>query len=67
MKHMYRHNAPPTPESLTRAALKNLTREEMLAAKFAEETMRVPGSVPKAAPPPPPVKPMTFNLGLLIP
>lgn len=65
MKHMYRHNALPTPESMTRAALKKLTREQMLAAKFAEEIMRKP--VTNLLKPEPKLEPMTFSLGSLIP
>lgn len=65
MKQVYRHNAPPTPESLTRAALKQLTHKQMLAAKFAEEIMRKPVTnllKPESKP-----EPMTFSLGSLIP
>ena len=65
MKQVYRHNAPPTPESMTRAALKKLTREEMLAAKFAEDIMRKP--VTNLLTPEPKLKPLTFSLGSLIP
>ena len=65
MKHMYRHNALPTPESLTRAALKKLTREQMLAAKFADEIMRKP--VTNLLKPEPKPEPLTFSLGSLIP
>lgn len=64
MKQVYRHNALPTPESLTRAALKQLTHKQLLAAKFAEEIMRKP--VTNLLPEPKP-EPMTFSLGSLIP
>jgi hypothetical protein len=65
MKQVYRHNALPTPESMTRAALKKLTREEMLAAKFAEDIMRRP--VTNLLTPEPKLEPLTFSLGSLIP
>ena len=66
MKQVYRHNALPTPESMTRAALKKLTREEMLAAKFAEDIMHRP--VTNLLPiQEPKLEPMTFSLGSLIP
>ena len=66
MKQVYRHNALPTPESMTRAALKKLTREEMLAAKFAEDIMRKPVTnlLPLEQPK---LEPFTFSLGSLIP
>lgn len=68
MKQVYRHNALPTPESLTRAALKQLTHKQLLAAKFAEEIMNPPSSKPvtNLLPEPKP-EPMTFSLGSLIP
>lgn len=68
MKHMYRHNALPTPESMTRAALKKLTRGQMLAAKFADEIMNPPSKpVTNLLKPEPKLEPMTFSLGSLIP
>lgn len=68
MKQVYRHNAPPTAESLTRAALKQLTRKQLLAAKFAEEiTNPTSKPVTNLLPPEPKLEPMTFSLGSLIP
>lgn len=68
MKQVYRHNALPSPESMTRAALKKLTREQMLAAKFAEEVINNPPRKPVAnLLPEPKLEPMTFSLGSLIP
>ena len=66
MKQLHRHTSLPTPESMTRAALKKLTREEMLAAKFAEDIMHRP--VTNLLPiQEPKLEPMTFSLGSLIP
>jgi hypothetical protein len=65
MKQLHRHTSLPSPESMTRAALKKLTREEMLAAKFAEDIMHNP--VTNLLTPEPKFEPMTFSLGSLIP
>jgi hypothetical protein len=66
MKQPHRHTfALPTPESLTRAALKKLTREEMIAAKFADEITRP--RVTNLLTPEPKPEPFTFSLGSLIP
>lgn len=67
MKQVYRHNAPPTPESLTRAALKQLTHKQLLAAKFAEEIMNPTSKPVTNLLPEPKLEPMTFSLGSLIP
>jgi hypothetical protein len=67
MKQLHRHtSALPTPESLTRAALKKLTREQILAAKFADEIIR-PRVTNLIAKPEPKPEPLTFSLGSLIP
>jgi PP-loop superfamily ATP-utilizing enzyme len=67
MKQLHRHTALPTPESLTRAALKKMTREEMLAAKFADEIMRPRVTTNLIAKPEPKPEPLMFSLGSLIP
>ena len=68
MKQLHRHTALPTPESMTRAALKKLTHEQILAAKFADEIIRHPRVTNLIAKPEPkPLEPLTFSLGLLIP
>jgi hypothetical protein len=51
---------------LTRAALKKLTREQILAAKFADEIIR-PRVTNLIAKPEPKPEPLTFSLGSLIP
>jgi hypothetical protein len=67
MKEPHRHTfALPTPESMTRAALKKLTREQILAAKFADEIIR-PRVTNLIAKPEPKPEPLTFSLGSLIP
>ena len=66
-QHTHRHTALPTPESMTRAALKKLTHEQILAAKFADEIIRHPRVTNLIAKPEPKPEPLTFSLGLLIP